>query len=469
MSWLEVGKQFLKIVETFFVLYLVGYSTFLFFAVFTGSSALYQRRRMERLQNVLHQEYYVPLSILIPAHNEAVTIVSSVLSLLEQDYPLYEIVVIDDGSTDDTAQRLIEAFEMHRIERPVRRVIPCRPEESIYEARHRKAHITLIRKGNSGKADSLNMGINVCRYPYFICLDADSMLQRDSLREIVRPVLEDDRTIACGGQVRPSNGVRMEHGNVTRYRLPHNPVACMQVLEYDRSFLASRILMDQFNGNLIISGAFGLFQKEMVMLAGGYDASTMGEDMELVVKLHVFCRVNNIDYSMRYVPEAVCWSQVPGNLWDLARQRRRWHIGLFESLTKYRRAMAGKGYGFSGVMAMLYYWLYELLSPYIEIFGLTTIALSYFLNLVNPTFMVLFFCAYALYGCTLTLIAFFSRIHTQHLRISFLDGVKAVLMSFLELMGLRFFLMLVRGNALLGYRKKRSEWGKLERSKQDWH
>ena len=460
---LEFFKAFLDGVGVFFTLYLIGYSTFLFLSVFTGSSELYRRRYLERLKNVVDEEYYLPISILVPAHNEAVTIVDSVASLLEQDYPLYEIVVVDDGSDDGTAQKLIEAFELQLSARPIRRVVPCGKEKAVYEGRIHGVALTVVSKENGGKADALNMGLNLSRYPYYLCIDADSMLQRDSMKKIALPILEDNRVIACGGQVRVSNSVKLSGGQVASYRLPKNWLVAMQVLEYDRSFLASRIFMDRFNGNLIISGAFGLFQKEIVLLAGGYDSDTMGEDMELCVKLHVFCRSNHIDYSMRYVPDAVCWSQAPGSLKDLVKQRRRWHIGLFESLWKYRSVVGRKGYGLMGTVSFLYFWLYELLSPYIEVFGLLTIGLAFAVNLINRPFMLLFFCVYAVYGCILTLIAFFSRIHTQQLSIPLGDCVKAVLLSVLELFGMRFILMLTRMNALIGYRKKRHEWGKLER------
>ncbi|MBC8530682.1 glycosyltransferase family 2 protein [Gehongia tenuis] len=464
---MEAIKIFLAAVEIFFVLYLLGYSTFLFLSVFQGSSTLYQNRRREQLENSIHHDFYIPVSILVPAHNEEVTIVDTVSTLLEQDYPLFEIVVVDDGSDDGTAARLIEAFDIHPSARPVHRVVPSAREKAVYETDVRGTHITLVVKEQGGKADALNMGINMSAYPYFLCIDADSMLQRDSLRRITQPILEDDRVIACGGQVRVSNSVKIRDGRVADYSLPKNLLIAMQVLEYDRSFLASRIFMDNFNGNLIISGAFGLFRKETVVLAGGYALDTMGEDMELVVKLHAFCRTNHIDYRMRYVPEAVCWSQAPGSLKDLAKQRRRWHIGLFESLWHYRRSVGKKEYGLMGSVSFLYFWLYELLSPYIELFGLLTIVLAFLVNLINVPFMLLFFAVYAIYGCTLTLIAFFSRIHTQQLTLSFKDSVKAVLLSVFELFGMRFVLMLIRTNALIGYRKKRNVWGKLERYKHD--
>lgn len=283
---IEAVSVFLDIVGAFFIAYMIGYSTFLFVSVLVGSSELYKLRRRKRLKNIFRNDYYVPISIIVPAYNESVTAVQTVESLLELDYRSYEIIVVDDGSRDDTAKSIIDAFSMHRVSRPIRRLVKCRPEEFVYETQKTRVPLTVIRKKNGGKADALNMGINAARYPYFICMDADSVLQYDSLKNISRPVLEREDTVAVGGLIRISNGVELENGRVKKYRLPGNLIACMQVLEYDRSFLASRIMFDKFNGSLIISGAFGLFKKDAVIAAGGYDSSTVGEDMELVVRLH---------------------------------------------------------------------------------------------------------------------------------------------------------------------------------------
>lgn len=303
---LDAIDLFLKIVGIFFIIYLIGYSTFLFLSVVVGSSELYRIYRQKRLQNYLPRDYFIPITIVVPAYNEEVTVVETVRSLLELDYRLYEIIVVDDGSKDSTAREVIDAFSMHPVQRPIRCQIPCQPEEFVYETNETKVPLTVIRKKNGGKADALNMGINAANYPYFICMDADSVLQYDSLKRISQPVLEKRNVVAVGGLVRISNDVELEHGRVKKYRLPKNIIACMQVLEYDRSFLASRILFDKFNGSLIISGAFGLFKKDVVIAAGGYNNKTMGEDMELVVKLHEYCRVNNMDYNICYATDAIC-------------------------------------------------------------------------------------------------------------------------------------------------------------------
>lgn len=461
----EIIKTILDYINVFFIIYLIGYSTFLFLAVVIGSSELYKRRQQDQLKNTLLRNYYVPVSIIVPAYNEEVTVVETVKSLLALDYTLYEIVVVDDGSKDTTSQKLIEAFNMQPIRRPIHRKIECQREEFVYESVSEKVPLTLIRKKNGGKADSLNMGINACKYPYFICMDADSVLQYDSLSKIVRPIMEQENIVAVGGVVRPANSVELERGRVKNYQLPKNILACMQVLEYDRSFLASRILFDKFNGSLIISGAFGLFKKDTVIAAGGYDHSTMGEDMELVVKLHEYCTLNNIPYCVKYATDAICWSQAPERLRDLCKQRKRWHLGLFQSMWKHKVMLFNAKFGAVSFVSYFYFLLYELLSPFIEIFGIATMVAAFITDLINVPFMILFFAIYAVFGCVLTLTAFFARTQTIDLKVSFADAVKALFLCFFEITCLRFVMAFVRATAFFGYKKKKLNWGRIERKK----
>ena len=459
----ETIQMLLLFVEGFFILYMIGYASFLFLSVAVGSSDLYAGKRRVLLRNELSNDYYVPVSILVPAHNEGVTIQATIRSLLALDYKLYEIIVVDDGSSDNTVQILRDAFRLQPIDRPIQRRVVCRPAQAVYESRAWKVPITLITKENGGKADALNMGINVAAYPYFVCIDADSVLQCDSLEKIVRPLLENAQVVAVGGAVRPCNGAEIETGRIIRYSMPKKLLACMQVLEYDRSFLASRILFDKFNGNIIISGAFGLFQKELVIQTGGYDPSTMGEDMELVVKLHVFCREHGLPYLIRYATDAICWTQMPKHLRDLCRQRRRWHIGLFQTMMKHRRILANLKYGAVSFVSYFYFLIYELFSPYIEVFGLLATVLAVAVDLINVPFMVAFFAVYVVYTAILSLTAFFARIHTVNLTLALSDVFKAVGLCAVEVSCLRFVMAWVRITALIGYRRKKAHWGTIQR------
>ena len=458
-------QALLYVVGVFYILYLIGYSTFLFLSVTVGASILYRRKRGDRYKGHLAQDCYVPITLVVPAHNESVTIVDSLRSLTELDYALYEVVVVDDGSTDDTARCVIDAFGLHETARPIRYQVPCNRAQRMWSGIVGRVPVTLVTKENGGKSDALNMGINVARHPYLICVDADSLLQRDSLREIAAPLMESDGVIAVGGLVRPSNDVTFRDGMPVGYSLPRKLIPAMQVLEYDRSFLSARIMFDQFNGNLIISGAFGLFRKDVVVAVGGYDRTTVGEDMELVTRLHVFCRVNDIDYRIRYAQDAVCWTQAPETLHDLRAQRRRWHRGLRECMTKYASVFASPRYGLVGLVSYTYFLVYELLSPFIELFGLATMALALAFGFINVPFMVMFFLIYALFGATMSLTAFISRAQTRDLTLSAADVARAVLLSVFEITVLRFVLDVTRMRASLVRRGAPMHWETVTRKK----
>lgn len=460
-------QAMLWVVGVFFILYLIGYATFLFLSVTVGSSLLAQTKREDRYRGRIARDCFVPISIIAPAYNESVTVVNSMKSLLSLDYSLYEIVLVDDGSTDDTSDRVIEAFHLDRIPLPVRQVLKTAPIEAIYVGMVDGIRLTLVRKGNGGKSDAINAGINVSRYPYFVCMDADSALQRDSLREIAAPVVSDDRVIAVGGAIRPANGITLKDGRVQNYSLPKKIVPAMQVLEYDRSFLSARILFDQFNGNLIISGAFGLFRKDVVVAVGGYDTSTVGEDMELVTRLHDFCCTNEMPYRIRYAPDAICWSQAPETLRGLIGQRRRWYTGLYESMRKHEHIFANHRYGLVGSISYGYFLIYELWSPVIELAGILTVLVACAFNFINVPFMILFYLIYAIFGAVMSLTAFFSRVQTRDLKLTASDIMRAIMLSLIEVTALRFILAVTRMLALVGYRKRGRRWERVERTHLD--
>ncbi|WP_242942129.1 glycosyltransferase family 2 protein [Provencibacterium massiliense] len=461
MSFLEALTQG---VNSFFLLYMLAYSSVLFLSVIVGVAQIARRSELIEMRNSFRHEYYVPITIIVPAHNEELTVVDTVLSLLSQNYRLYEIIVVDDGSTDGTAQRLIEHFQMECVQRPIRRRVPCKEVVSVFETQGQKVPLTLIQKQNGGKADALNMGINASKYPYFIAMDADSVLD-DALEAIAKYVLEDDRTVAVGGLVRIANGAVLKNGKLVSYRLPKNLWAMLQVMEYDRSFLASRMFFDLFNGNLIISGAFGLFKKETVIQAGGYDTNTMGEDMELVIRLHEYCRASRLPYSIKYASDAVCWSQAPSTLGDLRKQRRRWHIGMFQSIAKHRSLILNPKFGPVGTFSFLYYILFELLSPLIQVVGLAFVGVAYYLGMVNVPFMLAYYLWSLLFGAVLSIAAFFTRVFTFRTKLPKGDYLKAVLVCILENFGYRQLIALFSLSGIIGYRKYSKNWGRIQRTR----
>lgn len=331
---------------------------------------------------VSHTGYDVPISLLVPAYNEEATIVASIHSLLQLDYPEFEIVIINDGSRDGTFSELIRHFDFVPNAEAYWRRIPCQSVRGIYRSTQH-SNLRLIDKENGGKADALNAGINASRYPLFCAVDADSILQRDSLSRVVQPFLEEPRTIVSGGTIRIANGCRISGGFLDRVRLPRGLLARFQIIEYLRAFLFGRLGWSPLNAVLIVSGAFGLFRKSAVIEAGGYRTDTVGEDMELIVRLHAIHRLSGKPYRITYVPDPICWTEAPESLSVLRSQRTRWQRGLAESLSIHWRLLFHPRAGAIGWLAFPFFILFELLGPLVEVVGLVFVAVGAILGVLS--------------------------------------------------------------------------------------
>lgn len=332
----------------------------------------------------LHTALEVPTTIIVPAYNEESTIAGSVRSMLQLAYREYEIVVVNDGSRDGTLEALREAFALEPFPEALRVRISTQPVRQVYlSARH--PNLRVIDKENGGKADALNAGINIARYPLFCSVDADSVLQRDSLRRVTRPFQRDDSVVATGGMVRVANGCEVSDGFLTRVGLPRNALALFQVVEYLRAFLFGRLGWSALGGMLIISGAFGVFRKATVISAGGYRTQTIGEDMELVVRLHRVLRARGERYRIEFAPDPVCWTEAPEDLRTLRNQRVRWHRGLSESLAAHWPLMFSRRGGAPGWIAFPFLLLFEWLGPVIEVSGYVFLAVAVFYGWIDWT------------------------------------------------------------------------------------
>jgi cellulose synthase/poly-beta-1,6-N-acetylglucosamine synthase-like glycosyltransferase len=322
-----------------------------------------------------------PVSILVPAYNEEDSIAASIRSMLQLSYAEFEIIVVNDGSTDNTLQVLEREFALLPFPEAYRRQIATREVRQVYRST-RYPNVRVIDKVNGGKADSLNAGINVSRYPLFCGVDADSILQRDSLSKVTEPFLRDPTVVAAGGTVRVANGCQVSGGFLTKVGLPTNVLALFQVVEYLRAFLFGRLGWSAMNGMLIISGAFGVFRKDAVVLAGGYRVDTIGEDMELVVRMHRLLRARK-PYRIEFVPDPVCWTEAPEDLRTLRHQRIRWQRGLAESLTANWGLLFSRNGGVPGRVAFPFMLLFEWLGPLVELGGYAFMIFAFFTGLIS--------------------------------------------------------------------------------------
>jgi cellulose synthase/poly-beta-1,6-N-acetylglucosamine synthase-like glycosyltransferase len=336
------------------------------------------------------------ISVLVPGYNEEATIAASVRSMLQLDYPDFEVIVINDGSKDATLEVLKREFALKPFPEAYRVALKVEPVRGIYRSTLHP-NLRVIDKHNGGKADALNAGINAARHALFCGVDADSVLQRDSLRRIVRPFMEDRRIIACGGTVRIANGCSISQGYLESVGMPSNWLARVQIVEYLRAFLFGRLGWSPMNAVLIVSGAFGLFRRQAVIEAGGYRTSTIGEDMELVVRLHRLSREGAHDYRIVFVPDPVCWTEAPESLAVLKAQRVRWQRGLLESLWLNRSLLFARRSGAVGWLAFPVMTVFEAVGPIIEFAGYLFMTVAFVMGWISgPAFAAFMFLAVGL-------------------------------------------------------------------------
>jgi cellulose synthase/poly-beta-1,6-N-acetylglucosamine synthase-like glycosyltransferase len=310
-----------------------------------------------------------PISLIVPAYNEQMNIVESVHSMLALEYPAYEVIVVNDGSKDETLKQLIDAFELVSFRRPFEETLKHEPIRGVY-ASPRSDRLLVVDKSNGGKADAQNAGINISRAPIFCVIDGDSILEPDALLRAVQPFIEDpERTIAVGGTIRIANNSTIESGRVTTVRLPTRILPLFQVVEYLRAFLMARLAWSQVNSLMLVSGAFGVFRRREAVAVGGFTKGSMGEDLDFIIKLHRHMLDHKKEYRIEFIPEPVCWTEAPETLAVLARQRSRWQRGALEAFFRYRGMLFNPRYGRVGFLGFGHILVVDVLGPIMEVLG----------------------------------------------------------------------------------------------------
>ena len=386
--------RFLEITNhTLFWYYLASNLAYLLMLLVALKTSAAHQRRLEshRLNWIGETPLAPPITLIAPAHNEASSIRIAVRNLLELDYPQLEVIVVNDGSEDRTLDEMRDEFRL----RPVRAVyvpeLQSAPVRGLYRSDIDSRLLVVDKEAGGRKADAVNAGLNAATSPYICVVDADSILERDALLRIMLPILSDPkRVVAVGGIIRVLNGSEIANGQLRRVRLPRKSIEVIQVIEYLRAFLIGREAWGQGNMLMIISGAFGVFRTDLVRAVGGYRPNAIGEDFDLVARLHRYLLEKRADYRIQFVPDPMCWTEVPSDLKSLGRQRARWQKGLLDVLLLTRGMLFRPRYGRIGSFALPYLWLFEFAAPVIEILGIVTIVLAAVLGVLSRTFFVQF-------------------------------------------------------------------------------
>ncbi|NIV13172.1 MAG: glycosyltransferase [Aliifodinibius sp.] len=458
--------SFFNIVEQFIIGYFLTINT-VYLALVVGALIYVRKQMLHRsvveADALFKTELFKSISILVPAYNEADNIVESVESLLKLEYPEYQIIVVNDGSADDTLQRLIDHFDLTETDIYFEEQIDHQQIRNIYRSPE-NSMLTVVDKENGGKADALNAGINIAETDLVCSIDADSILEQDVLKKLIQTFIEHKNTIAAGGVVRVINGCKIENREIKKIQTPKNFWAKLQSAEYIRAFLFGRVGWDYFKSLLIVSGAFGIFDRQAVIKVGGYLTNTVGEDIELIVRLHSYHLRNNKDYQIRFLPEPICWTEVPTDYKSLRNQRNRWHRGLADSLWRHKYMLFNPSYGHIGMFVMPFFLFFELLGPIVNL--LSYIYLIFVISLpayFNLTFILLFLAVSIIYGMIVSLIAILTEEIVFKTYDSFKDVAILSLYSFLENLGYRQIHAWWQFKGLIDFFKGKKSWGKMTR------
>lgn len=348
-----------------------------------------------------------PVSVLIPAYNEGSILFRTIQSILNMNYPYCDAIVINDGSADDTLDLLVRQYHLKRIDLVYRSFLKTMPIRGFYYNKD-IPNLLIIDKEKGGKSDALNCGTNACRSPYICSVDADTLMEPDALLRLMTAVMESAvPVIACGGVVRVINGVTIENDKIKEIGLPKKWLGVFQIVEYLRGFLFGRCGLDKIQGTLILSGAFSLFQKQAVLEVGGFDPNNVCEDMEIIVRIHKQKLLDKKPYAIRFITDPICWTEVPETMKQLGKQRRRWHLGLIQTMMKYKSMIFNPRYGRVGMFAMPYYFFAEMISPLIEVLGYISMIGAYVFGIINFEFFFLFLFLAVFYGVFLSVATVF--------------------------------------------------------------
>lgn len=408
------------------------------------------------------------ISIIAPAYNESLNIIENVRSLLSSYYVNYDVIIVNDGSKDDSLEKLILAYDLVKVNFLINQQIPTKPiRAGVFKSTNPAFEkLIVVDKENGGKADALNMGLNISNNNYVACIDVDCLLLENALQKMIKPFLEvtDKTVIATGGVIRIANSCIIKDGKLLDVNLPKKLIVKAQILEYLRAFLLGRMAWSRLNGLLVISGAFGLFNKKIAIEVGGYDTNTVGEDMEIIVRMRRYMEEKNEKYKVAYIPDPLCWTEAPDNYRIFISQRNRWTRGTIETLRKHRKIAFNSKYRSLGILSYPYWLFFERLAPVIEVIGIIYFVILIALNEVRWDYAIAFIILAYLFTILFSIVAIFSEELTYHQYKKKGTGFKLIMISALEPFVLHPFILYaaIRGNMDYYFNKKK-KWGEMTR------
>ncbi len=465
-----LGNQIFNLFYYFFTIYTI--TVFILYISITvvslvGIKQYFNKTSFVKYTSVLSSPFAPSISILSPLYNEERNAISSIRSLLTNHYVNYDIVIINDGSSDKTLELIIEAFQLKKVEYTFEQKIKTENILGIYKSTNPAYEkIKLINKERGGKSDALNAGLNISENEYVVCVDGDCILADDALQKMIKPFLEhtEKEVVACGGVIRIANGCKIKDGRVIEKKLHHSILVKFQVLEYLRSFLLARVGWSKNRGLMHIAGAFCIFTREKAIAVKGFNRYTLGEDMDIVVKIQKFMYDAKLKFKTIYLPEPLCWTEVPSTCQSLIRQRSRWARGTIKTLWDHKKMMLNPKYGQMGMFGYPVWFIYERFGPIIEIIGISFFIVSAYLGRVNWMYTTSFLIATYLFAIMYSLFALLTEEMTYHQYDKKGDLTKLILIALIEPFTYHIFMIypVILGNIQQLFKLK-NKWGDIDR------
>ncbi len=435
---MSVLNFLLSVFDWFFLVYAATvFLSYFGLVVLSGAETIsyFRRNSFVNYKDILSSPMAPSISIIAPAYNEGLNIVDNVRSLLSNHYVNYEVIIVNDGSKDDSMEKLISAYDLEKVDFLVDSQLPTQKVRGIYKSKNPAfENLIIVDKENGGKADALNTGLNISNSRYVACIDVDCLLVEDALQKMIKPFLEqtEKKVIATGGVIRIANSCEIRDGKLIQVNLPNKLIERAQILEYIRAFLLGRMAWSRMNGLLVISGAFGIFDREVAISAGGYDTKTVGEDMEIIVRMRKYMQDLEIPYKVAYIPDPLCWTEAPDNYKILISQRNRWARGTIETLKIHKDICFNPKYKSLGMLSYPYWLIYERLAPLIEVTGILYFSILIITGKINVVFAVSFLIASYLFSVLFSIVALLTEDLTYHQYKKKKDVFKLVITALLE-------------------------------------
>lgn len=468
---LDLPEQLINFLDfIFFGFAIAAISSYIILAIISAFETVnyMKKNSFVNYTEILSSSIAPSISIIAPAYNESLNIVENVRSLLSNHYANYDVIIVNDGSKDDTLEKLIVAYHLIKVDYLINYQIETKPlRKGVFKSTNPAFEkLIVVDKENGGKADALNLGLNISTNRYVACIDVDCLLLEDSLQKMIKPFLEatDEKVIAAGGVIRIANSCIIQDGKLLDINLPKNRIVKGQILEYLRAFLLGRMAWSKLNGLLVISGAFGLFDKKIALEVGGYDTKTVGEDMEIIVRMRRYMEEKKVKYRVAYIPDPLCWTEAPDNYKIFISQRNRWTRGTIETLKKHRKIGFNPKYNALGLISYPYWLVFERLAPIIEVLGLFYFLILIVTNNVLWDYAILFLIVAYLFTVLFSIITIITEELTYHQYRKKGMGLQLIITAFTEpILNHPFILYAALKGNFDYYFNKKVKWGEMTR------